>query len=46
MAVEIFVRGNVGEVWFMALFPLALFFIFHRHYQKSALFFFLGSLVI
>ena len=25
MAVEIFVRGNVGEVWFMALLPLALY---------------------
>jgi len=25
MAVEIFVRGNVGEIWFMALFPLSLY---------------------
>lgn len=27
MAVEIFVRGNLGEIWFMALFPLAVYHI-------------------
>lgn len=27
MAVEIFVRGNLAEVWFIALFPLSLYFL-------------------
>lgn len=35
MAVEIFVRGNVGEIWFMALFPLALYFLKKNDVQKK-----------
>jgi hypothetical protein len=39
---DIFVRGNLGEVWFLALFPLALYFV-ERNSKKpnSFLFFFL-----
>ncbi len=39
---DIFVRGNLGEVWFLALFPLALFLV-ERNSKKSTpfLFFFL-----
>jgi len=46
MAVEIFVRGNMGEIWFMALFPLALFFIAHPRKKTSVWFYILGSLTI
>lgn len=46
MAVEIFIRGNVGEIWFMALFPLALFFISYPHKKISVWFYILGSLTI
>lgn len=29
MAVEIFVRGNLGEIWFMTLFPFAIYCLLH-----------------
>lgn len=44
MAVEIFVRGNVGEVWFMALFPLALFFLTTPH-TKTSVWYFIGGTI-
>lgn len=44
MAVEIFVRGNVGEVWFMALFPLALFFMTTPH-AKTSVWYFIGGTI-
>ncbi|MFZ3010557.1 MAG: hypothetical protein WA100_01705 [Microgenomates group bacterium] len=46
MAVEIFVRGNVGEVWFMALFPLALFFLTTTRTKNSVWFFIGGTITI
>lgn len=46
MAVEIFIRGNVGEIWFMALFPLALFFLTQSRKKTSVWFYILGSLTI
>ncbi len=46
MAVEIFVRGNVGEIWFMALFPLTLFFITNTHKKTSVWFYISGCLAI
>lgn len=46
MAVEIFVRGNVGEVWFMALFPLALFFLTTTRTKNSVWFFIGGTLTV
>ncbi len=35
LAVEIFVRGNLGEVWFWALFPWALYFLKHENFLGS-----------
>lgn len=32
-AIEIFVRGNLGEIWFLALFPLTLY-VLHLHSEK------------
>ncbi len=37
---DIFVRGNLGEVWFLALFPLALFFIEKNAKKTTPLLFF------
>lgn len=34
-AIEIFVRGNLGEIWFLVLFPLSLF-ILHLHSEKGS----------
>lgn len=46
MAVEIFVRGNVGEVWFMALLPLAFFFMTSPRIKNSVWFFIGGTVTI
>lgn len=35
LAAEIFVRGNLGEVWFWGLFPLALYAIYEMDEYKS-----------
>ncbi|MFH0773501.1 MAG: hypothetical protein V1922_04285 [bacterium] len=41
MAVEIFVRGNIGEIWFMALLPLSLYLLKRSDAEgKRSLFFF------
>lgn len=34
-AVEIFVRGNMGEIWFIALFPLGLYFLVKNDREKN-----------
>jgi len=39
MAVEIFVRGNIGEIWFMALFPLSLYLLKKNDSNKNGFFF-------
>ncbi len=46
MAVEIFVRGNVGEIWFMALFPLALYLLKKSDIEKKSSFFFISTIVL
>ncbi len=43
-AVEIFVRGNIGEIWFMVLFPLSLYFLKRNDSGKNGLFFILTSM--
>ncbi|PIY68536.1 hypothetical protein COY90_05405 [Candidatus Roizmanbacteria bacterium CG_4_10_14_0_8_um_filter_39_9] len=45
-AIEIFVRGNLGEIWFLALFPLTLS-VLHLHSEKlSRITFILGVLIL
>lgn len=45
-AVEIFIRGNLGEVWFLTLFPLSLF-LFHKNVTtNSRLVYLLSALAI
>jgi len=39
MAVEVFIRGNVGEIWFIALFPLGFHMLLHQPKSRKALFF-------
>jgi hypothetical protein len=39
MAVEIFVRGNVGELWFIALLPLCLYFLKRNDAEKGGILF-------
>ncbi len=46
MAVEIFVRGNVGEIWFMALFPLALYLLKKSDNGKHWLLFFFSTITL
>lgn len=44
MAVEIFVRGNVGEIWFMVLFPLGLYLLKRNDSEKNGFFFIMTSI--
>ncbi|NTU46133.1 hypothetical protein HGA88_00755 [Candidatus Roizmanbacteria bacterium] len=46
IAVEIFVRGNIGEVWFIALFPLALYAFIQNTKSNSRFFFVITVLLI
>lgn len=46
MAVEIFVRGNIGEIWFMALFPLSLYFLKRNDKEKNGFSFILTSVCL
>lgn len=43
---NIFVRGNLGEAWFLALFPLALLFLEKNAKQPTASKFFFSALVL
>lgn len=43
---DIFVRGNLAEVWFITLMPLSLFFISKNSQKPGALNFFLGTTVL
>lgn len=45
-AVEIFVRGNLGEIWFIALFPLALFSLLKNSQKPQRKTFFLTAIII
>ena len=44
MAVEIFVRGNVGEIWFIALFPLVLYMLKKNDIGNKNWHFFLSTI--
>lgn len=46
MAVEIFVRGNVGEIWFLALLPLSLFFMKKNDDGKKGWIFLVTGIVL
>ena len=46
MAVEIFVRGNIGEIWFMALFPLGLYFLKRYDTENKSWLFFLSAVTL
>lgn len=46
MAVEIFVRGNVGEIWFMALLPLSLYFLKRSNDENKGWLFFSSTIVL
>lgn len=46
MAVEIFVRGNIGELWFMAVFPLGLYFLKINDKESKGYLFVISSLVL
>ncbi|VVA44093.1 conserved membrane hypothetical protein [Candidatus Roizmanbacteria bacterium] len=46
MAVEIFIRGNLGEVWFMTLLPLVFWLIYKNSFSKKPIIFLLTSLVV
>ncbi|MBI3619809.1 hypothetical protein HY214_01535 [Candidatus Roizmanbacteria bacterium] len=46
LAVEIFVRGNLGEAWFAALFPLALYVLKKNSEAKNNIIFLLCTLVL
>jgi len=44
-AIEIFVRGNLGEIWFLALFPLSLY-ILHLQSEKQSKIIFILTVII
>jgi hypothetical protein len=44
--VDIFVRGNLAEIWFLALFPLGFYFILLNSQKPSNLRFFLGAFIL
>jgi len=46
MAVEIFIRGNLGEVWFMALLPIIFWVIYKNSQSQKPFIFILTSLVL
>lgn len=46
IAVEIFIRGNMGEVWFMALLPIIFWSIYKNSKSKKPIIFLLTSLVL
>lgn len=43
---DIFIRGNLGEVWFLALFPLSLFFLEKNAKKPSQISFFILVIVL
>lgn len=46
MATEIFVRGNIGEMWFMMLFPLSLYLLYRNSREKNRFLFFTTVIVL
>lgn len=45
-AIEIFIRGNLAECWFMVLFPLSLYLLLENSEKLQALTFFLTALCL
>jgi len=43
---DIFIRGNLAEVWFIALLPLALYFIYHNSQKSKPVNFILGIIAL
>ena len=46
LAVEIFIRGNLAEIWFIALLPLSFWAVYINQKNKSRWFFVLTSLIL
>lgn len=46
IAVEIFIRGNLGEVWFMTLLPIIFWSIYKNSKSKKSIIFLLTSIVL
>ncbi|KKP67823.1 MAG: hypothetical protein UR68_C0018G0019 [Candidatus Roizmanbacteria bacterium GW2011_GWA2_35_19] len=46
LAVEIFIRGNLGEVWFMGLMPLVFYLIYKNRKYSSPLIFLMTTLFL
>lgn len=46
VAVDIFVRGNLGETWFITLFPLVLYFLYKNAFLNNRLIFFATVIVL
>jgi len=46
MAVEIFVRGNMGEIWFLTLLPLGLYFLKRSDAEDKSWLFFTSTVVL
>ncbi len=44
--IDIFVRGNLAEIWFLAIFPLGFYFIFVNSQKPNKLGFFFGALIL
>ena len=44
--VDIFVRGNLAEIWFLALLPLGFYFILLNSQKPNKLTFFFGTLIL
>lgn len=45
VAVDVFVRGNLSEVWFIGLFPLTLYFLTDRQVFRNRWLFVLGCII-
>jgi len=46
LAIEIFIRGDLAEAWFIALFPASLWFLYKNQASKSQWFFLVTTFVI
>jgi hypothetical protein len=46
IAVEIFVRGNLGEIWFLSLFPLVFYFLYKNAKNKNHKIFFFTTIIL
>lgn len=44
--VDIFVRGNLAEIWFLALFPFGFYFIYVNNQKSNKFRFFFGALML